>query len=138
MGRLHQIVTIIKLSTKIKCKRTKANKINRTLMWTKDRRNMKTMKYKILVKVRKRKRTKEKTTEIWMEERIWKAQAKWAPTSQLMVEWHSLKFKLEMIQWHMKTEIMKQKLKILRVFEKPSKDLYRLFFHFKIIFISKV
>ena len=37
---------------------------------------MKTMKYNILVKVRKRKRTKEKTTEIWMEERIWKAQAK--------------------------------------------------------------
>jgi hypothetical protein len=35
---------------------------------------MKTMKFKILVKVRKR--TKEKTMEIWMEERIWKAQAK--------------------------------------------------------------
>jgi hypothetical protein len=72
--RLHQIATIIKHLTKIKCKRIKANKINRPKISIKDRMNMKTMKFKILEK--ETKKMKEKIMEIWMEEKIWKEQVK--------------------------------------------------------------
>jgi hypothetical protein len=44
--KLHRIATIIKHLTKIKCKRIKANKINRPKILIKDKMNMKTMKFK--------------------------------------------------------------------------------------------
>jgi hypothetical protein len=72
--RLHRIATIIKHLTKIKCKRIKANKINRPKILIKDKMNMKTMKFKILEK--EKKKMKEKIMEIWMEEKIWKEQVK--------------------------------------------------------------
>jgi len=72
--RLHRIATIIKHLTKIKCKRIKANKINRPKILIKDKMNMKTMKFKILEK--ETKKMKEKIMEIWMEEKIWKEQVK--------------------------------------------------------------
>ena len=72
--RLHRIATIIKHLTKIKCKKIKANKINRPKILIKDRMNMKTMKFKILEK--ETKKMKEKIMEIWMEEKIWKEQVK--------------------------------------------------------------
>jgi hypothetical protein len=72
--RLHRIATIIKHLTKIKCKKIKANKINRPKILIKDKMNMKTMKFKILEK--EKKKMKEKIMEIWMEEKIWKEQVK--------------------------------------------------------------
>lgn len=72
--KLHRIATIIKHLTKIKCKRIKANKINRPKILIKDKMNMKTMKFKILEK--EKKKMKEKIMEIWMEEKIWKEQVK--------------------------------------------------------------
>ena len=72
--KLHRIATIIKHLTKIKCKRIKANKINRPKILIKDKMNMKTMKFKILE--RETKKMKEKIMEIWMEEKIWKEQVK--------------------------------------------------------------
>ena len=72
--RLHRIATIIKLLIKIKCKKIKANKINRPKILIKDKMNMKTMKFKILEK--ETKKMKEKIMEIWMEEKIWKEQVK--------------------------------------------------------------
>jgi hypothetical protein len=72
--RLHRISTIIKHLTKIKCKKIKANKINRPKILIKDKMNMKTMKFKILEK--ETKKMKEKIMEIWMEEKIWKEQVK--------------------------------------------------------------
>jgi len=111
--RLHRIAIIIKHLIKTKCKRIKANKINRPKILIKDKMNMKTMKFKILEK--ETKKMKEKIMEIWMEEKIWKEQVKWVQTSLLMEEWHSLKSKTGMIQWHMKTQIMKQKLRIWEI-----------------------
>jgi hypothetical protein len=72
--RLHRIATIIKHLTKIKCKKIKANKINRPKILIKDKMNMKTIKFKILEK--ETKKMKEKIMEIWMEEKIWKEQVK--------------------------------------------------------------
>ena len=71
---LHRIATIIKHLTKIKCKKIKANKINRPKILIKDKMNMKTMIFKILEK--EKKKMKEKIMEIWMEEKIWKEQVK--------------------------------------------------------------
>jgi hypothetical protein len=72
--RLHRIAIIIKHLIKTKCKRIKANKINRPKILIKDKMNMKTMKFKILEK--ETKKMKEKIMEIWMEEKIWKEQVK--------------------------------------------------------------
>jgi hypothetical protein len=68
MDRHLQIVTTIKLLTRIECKNSKVSRIIEILIFSKDKINTKIIKMMTLYNVKKK--MKVKNMETWMEEKI--------------------------------------------------------------------